>query len=76
MFLAAARALASQTTPEDLAQGSLYPPLSRIREVSARIGTAVAEVAWSMRLTRKRLPPSIADHVRSQMYDPRYVAYA
>jgi malate dehydrogenase (oxaloacetate-decarboxylating)(NADP+) len=76
MFLAAARALAAETTPEDLAQGSLYPSLSRIREVSAQIGTAVAKVAWSRGLTRRRLPASIADHVRARMYDPRYVSYA
>ena len=75
MFLVAARALATETTAEDLAQGSLYPPLSRIREVSAQIAAAVAQVAWSRRLTRQRVPSSIADHVRSQMYDPRYPSY-
>jgi malate dehydrogenase (oxaloacetate-decarboxylating)(NADP+) len=76
MFLAAARALAAQTTAEDLAQGSLYPPLSRIREVSARIATAVARVAWNRRLTRQRIPPSIEDCVRSQIYEPRYASHA
>jgi malate dehydrogenase (oxaloacetate-decarboxylating)(NADP+) len=36
MFLAAARALAAQTSDEDLRLGRIYPPLSRIREVSLR----------------------------------------
>jgi malate dehydrogenase (oxaloacetate-decarboxylating)(NADP+) len=76
MFLAASRALSARTTAQDLAQGSLYPPLSRIREVSAHIATEVAQVAWNRRLTRQRIPPSIAEYVRSQMYDPRYLSYA
>ena len=46
MFLAAAETLAAYVTPADLAQGSLLPPLSNIREVSAHIAVAVAEVAF------------------------------
>jgi malate dehydrogenase (oxaloacetate-decarboxylating)(NADP+) len=76
MFLAAARSLARQTSKADLAQGSLYPPLGRIRDVSARIGAAVAEVAYDERLTPRRRPADLLAHVRSQMYDPRYPRYA
>ena len=46
MFMASARMLAESVTEGDLAQGSLYPPLHSVREVSARIATAVAEVAY------------------------------
>jgi malate dehydrogenase (oxaloacetate-decarboxylating)(NADP+) len=76
MFLAAARTLARETSQSDLDQGSLYPPLARIREVSARIATAVAEVAYQRRLTSRRRPRNVLADVRSQMYDPRYPRYA
>jgi malate dehydrogenase (oxaloacetate-decarboxylating)(NADP+) len=76
MFLAAARTLARETTESDLDQGSLYPPLARIREVSARIATAVADVAYLRRLTSRRRPRNVLTDVRSQMYDPRYPRYA
>jgi malate dehydrogenase (oxaloacetate-decarboxylating)(NADP+) len=76
MFLAAARSLARETTQADLDQGSLYPALGRIREVSARIAAAVAEVAYARRLTSQRRPASVLAHVRAQMYDPTYPRYA
>ena len=72
MFSAAARALAGQVTPEDLAQGSIYPSLTRIREVSAHIAAAVAEVAFERGLARARRPRKLLAWVKAQMYDPRY----
>ena len=75
MFMAAARTLAAQVTAEDLAQGSLYPALARIREVSAAIGTAVAEVAYQSGLAGAPRPEDIGAQVRAQMFDPRYRSY-
>ena len=75
MFMAAARTLAAQVTAEDLAQGSLYPALARIREVSAAIGTAVAEVAYQSGLAGAARPEDIGAQVRAQMFDPRYRSY-
>ena len=46
MFMAAAHTLANSVSEADLKQGSLYPALPRIREVSAQIGAAVADVAY------------------------------
>jgi len=76
MFLAAARTLARQTTQADLDQGSLYPALARIREVSAQIAAAVAEVAYARRLTAQRKPAKLLAYIRAQMYDPSYPSYA
>ena len=52
MFMAAAYELAAQVNEQDLRQGSLYPPLSSIREVSAHIAAATAAVAYQRGLAR------------------------
>jgi len=75
MFMAAAHALAAQVSEADLRQGSLYPPLSSIRDVSAHIAAAVAEVAYRSELTPGPRPTDLLGYVRSQMYEPRYAAY-
>jgi malate dehydrogenase (oxaloacetate-decarboxylating)(NADP+) len=72
MVLAAADALARRTTKKDLDQGSLYPPLADIREVSAHIAAAVAAIAYAGRLTAQRRPARLLAYIRSQMYDPEY----
>jgi malate dehydrogenase (oxaloacetate-decarboxylating)(NADP+) len=75
MFSAAARALAHQVTETDIAQGSLYPALSRIREVSAHIATAVAKVAYDRGLASKPKPADLFAYISAQMYDPHYSSY-
>ena len=75
MFLAAARALAQQVAKKDLDQGSIYPPLARIRQVSAHIAAAVAEVAFERKLAAKPRPRRLLAHIRAQMYQPRYRSY-
>ena len=75
MFMVAARTLAEHTSEADLAQGSLYPPLNGVREVSAHIGAAVAEVAFRRGLATHDRPDDLLEFIRSQMYDPRYVSY-
>jgi malate dehydrogenase (oxaloacetate-decarboxylating)(NADP+) len=75
MFMAAAHALANMVTEDDLRQGSLYPPLKDIREVSARIAAAVATVAWNRRLASGSRPADVLAYVKSRMYEPRYHAY-
>jgi malate dehydrogenase (oxaloacetate-decarboxylating)(NADP+) len=72
MFLTAARTLAACTTEADLAQGSLYPPLAGVREVSARIAVAVAELALRDGLAQIENPEDLAALVHHEMYDPRY----
>jgi len=75
MFYAAARAAAGMTTDRALEQGSILPPLDEIREVSATIATAVAELAWNEGLATKRRPKDIMTAVRAEMYDPVYEEY-
>ena len=70
--MAAARTLAGDVTEADLAQGSLYPPLTAIREVSAHIAAEVARVAYEQKLAREPRPADLPAFVRSRMYEPRY----
>jgi malate dehydrogenase (oxaloacetate-decarboxylating)(NADP+) len=72
MFLAAARALADTVTSEDLAQGSLYPPLTSIRDASLAIAVAVAEVAYARGLAATERPVDLAASIRGTMYEPHY----
>ncbi|MFN7085312.1 MAG: NAD-dependent malic enzyme [Burkholderiales bacterium] len=72
MFMAAAHTLAHQVTESDLEQGSLYPALPRIREVSANIAAAIADTAYKLGLAGKPKPQDVLDDVQAQMFDPRY----
>ena len=72
MFMAAAHTLAYLVTQADIEQGSLYPALPRIREVSAHIAAAVAEVAYRQGLATRAVPNDLMAFIQSQMYDPRY----
>jgi len=76
MFMAAARTLAAQVSDDDLAQGSLYPPLARVRDVSAFIAAAVIEEGLAAGLASIERPADLLAYVRSQMYSPDYTPYA
>ena len=75
MFMAAARTLAEQVTPADLEQGSMYPPLKNIRDVSAHIAAAVAAVAYRQGFARLPQPPDLLAFMKAQMYEPDYIPY-
>ena len=70
--MAAAHALAQLVDETDIEQGSLYPALPRIREVSAHIAVAVAEVAYQRGFATGPAPNDLMAYVQSQMYDPHY----
>lgn len=76
MFLAATHSLASQVTDSDLERGCVYPPLSRIRKVSALIALEVAKIAWSEGLAEREEPEDILADIREHMYLPVYPHYA
>jgi malate dehydrogenase (oxaloacetate-decarboxylating)(NADP+) len=75
MFMSAAKTLADLVPKSDLDQGSLYPALPRIREVSAHIAAAVAQIAYQRGLAAGPAPNDLLAHVQSHMYDPRYCDY-
>jgi malate dehydrogenase (oxaloacetate-decarboxylating)(NADP+) len=75
MFMSAAWTLASLVSESDLEQGSLYPALPRIREVSAHIAASVARVAYQGGLAREEVPSDTLASVKSQMYEPTYCSY-
>ena len=75
MFLVAAQTLASLVEPADLAVGRVYPPLTKIREVSLRIATAVAGCAHDAGLARLPRPADIASDIRERMFQPIYREY-
>jgi malate dehydrogenase (oxaloacetate-decarboxylating)(NADP+) len=75
MFFAAAKTLAREVAADDLEQGRVYPPLARIREVSASIAAAVAEEAYRSELATTPRPDDLTAYIRSLMYEPRYQSY-
>jgi len=76
MFLAAAHSLANLVTESDLERGRVYPPLSRIRSVSAKIAYDVAKMVYDQGLTDKEEPEDIEAEIHDYMYHPVYPHYA
>ena len=75
MFLAAASALAGSVSEASLKRGTVYPPLTHIREVSVRIATAVAQVAYAQELASTPAPADIEAHIRDCVWEPTYESY-
>lgn len=72
MFLAAAQVLADAVTEQEIAEGSIYPSLTRIRDVSKLIAVAVCQVAQAEKLNAQDLPDDLGNYVQVRMYDPDY----
>ncbi len=70
MFMKAAHTLAHLVTESDLAQGSLYPALPRIREVSAQIAAAIAGAALESGIAGRAMASSALPAIEAQMYEP------
>ena len=75
MYLAA-KALSEQVSQKELDTGTLYPPLSKIREVSAHIAVAIARNAHATGVATEEMPDDMMAHVKSLMYDPFEDPYA
>ena len=75
MFLKAAQQLASLVSEEDLAMGRVYPALSKVREISIHIATAVAKEAYAAGFARRSQPADIEADIRARVFDPDYYDY-
>jgi malate dehydrogenase (oxaloacetate-decarboxylating) len=74
VFLEAAKALAGKVTPEDLAQGSVYPALSRIRECSFAVACATIRRAVSEGHADQGVLDQLERTVERAMWLPEYLA--
>lgn len=74
MFTAAADALAAEVSDDDLSSGMLFPPLSVLRRVTARVAEAVFQQAVCAGLA---LPPErpIPEVIADAMWTPAYPTY-
>jgi malic enzyme len=73
MFLAAARALAKQTTEADLREGALFPELQRIRECSHAVACATIQQAVAEGHAEETLLRNVEQRVRRAMWFPEYL---
>lgn len=72
VFSVAARTLADQVTARELADGSVFPRVSRIRDVSFHIAVAVAAQVQAEGNAGRCVEGSWAPVIREHIYDPRY----
>jgi malate dehydrogenase (oxaloacetate-decarboxylating)(NADP+) len=75
MLLAAAGTLANELSEADVNEGRIYPPLTRIRDVSAKIAMAVATVAYNHSLATIPKPADLESHISEQVFEPNYREY-
>ena len=72
MFTVAARELAAAVSESDLGEGALFPPLSELREVTARVASAVVREARDKGLGRAIADDEVDAAVREAMWVPAY----
>jgi malic enzyme len=73
MFAAAAERLAAEVRDEDLAAGSLFPPIADLRRVTARIAESVVRQARQEAGGARPSDAEIPRLVAEAMWEPRYV---
>lgn len=70
IFLTAAKTLADQVSDSDLANGSLYPALSEVRNLSAGIATAVAAYCFDHGIAQVERPANLHQAIVDSMWSP------
>ena len=72
MFIAAARGVAEQVTPADIAVGLIYPPVSAILATELHAAARVAEVAFARGLASVERAKDLERYIASRAYVPSY----
>jgi malic enzyme len=72
MFLDAAKALAHMVTVEDLEQGAVYPPLTKIRDCSHAVACATIRRAVAEGHADEQILGKLEETVRRSMWFPDY----
>ncbi len=72
MFYTAARTLAKRVTDADLNQGTVYPGLKRIRQITESIAAAVCRVGYKEGVATMPEPDDILSYIQNKMYHPVY----
>jgi malate dehydrogenase (oxaloacetate-decarboxylating) len=72
MFMAAAEALSETAPALKSGEGSLLPPLDRVREVSKEIAYAVAAEAQSEGLAEPCSAQELRDRIDAKYWEPKY----
>jgi malate dehydrogenase (oxaloacetate-decarboxylating)(NADP+) len=72
VFLEAAKELASQVSQDNLLNGTVYPKMTDLKNISHSIATRVAEIIYAKGLAKYPKPENLSEHIRKMMYDPRY----
>eukprot|EP00850_Spirogloea_muscicola_P005680 SM000026S08929 [mRNA] locus=s26:564450:569220:- [translate_table: standard] len=72
MFIAAAQALASCLSEEQLQQGQVFPHVSSVRDISMVVASAVIDRAFTEGVAGIPRPASIPQYVQQNMYSPDY----
>ena len=75
-FLAAAHAVADSVTPDRLEVGAVYPNVDKLRQVSAKVASAIVKKARDMKLGRLIDDDEIDRLVLDSMWYPDYQNYA
>lgn len=72
MFFAAAEALAAEVDEDTLSQGCIYPPVTRMRELSKAIALRVVQTACSQGVAQRADLDDPEKYIDAMMFDPSY----
>ena len=75
VFAAAARAVHACTGSSSLSGASIYPSISRLREVSRTVAVAVGGALVDANVAPPLTVPEIEDRVAAAMWEPEYLEY-